>query len=52
VTFAAAPADGAALTAGYFFDTPVRFDTDTLSVNLASVAAGELASIPLAEILL
>ena len=52
VTFDAAPADGTALTAGFLFDTPVRFDTDTLSVNLASVAAGELASIPLAEILL
>jgi uncharacterized protein (TIGR02217 family) len=52
VTFDAAPADGAALTAGFVFDTPVRFDTDTLSVNLAGVAAGEMASIPLVEILL
>lgn len=52
VTFDTAPTDGTALTAGFLFDTPVRFDTDTLSVNLASVAAGELASIPLTEILL
>jgi len=52
VTFDAAPADGAVLTAGFRFDTPVRFDTDQLSVNLASFAAGEAASIPLAEILL
>jgi uncharacterized protein (TIGR02217 family) len=52
VTFDAPPAGGAVLTAGFAFDTPVRFDTDTLSVNLASFAAGELASIPLAEILL
>jgi uncharacterized protein (TIGR02217 family) len=52
VTFDAAPADGAALTAGFLFDTPVRFDTDTLSVNLAGFAAGEMASIPLTEILL
>src|SRR6185312_3632551 len=52
VTFDAAPANGAAITAGFLFDTPVRFDTDTLSINLASFAAGELASIPLTEILL
>jgi uncharacterized protein (TIGR02217 family) len=52
VTFEAAPAAGAALTAGFLFDTPVRFDTDTLSVNLASIALGEVASIPLVEILL
>jgi uncharacterized protein (TIGR02217 family) len=52
VTFDTAPADGAAVTAGFLFDTPVRFDTDTLSVNLAGFAAGELASIPLTEILL
>ncbi len=52
VTFDAAPADGAVLTAGFLFDTPVRFDADTLSVNLASFAAGEMTSIPLAEILL
>lgn len=52
VTFDAAPANGAAVTAGFLFDTPVRFDTDALSINLASFAAGELASIPLTEILL
>ncbi len=50
VTFETAPAEGVALTAGFLFDTPVRFDTDTLSVNLASFAAGEMASIPLTEI--
>jgi uncharacterized protein (TIGR02217 family) len=52
VTFDTAPANHAVLTAGFLFDTPVRFDTDTLSVNLASFAAGEMTSIPLAEILL
>lgn len=52
VTFDAAPAEDVALTAGFLFDTPVRFDTDTLSVNLAGFAAGEMASIPLTEILL
>jgi uncharacterized protein (TIGR02217 family) len=52
VTFDSPPAPGVVLTAGFLFDTPVRFDTDALSINLASFAAGELASIPLTEILL
>jgi uncharacterized protein (TIGR02217 family) len=52
VTFTAAPASAVAITAGYAFDTPVRFDTDSLSVNLANFAAGEMASIPLVEVLL
>jgi uncharacterized protein (TIGR02217 family) len=52
VTFATAPASGAAITAGYEFDTPVRFDTDSLSINLATFAAGEVPSIPIVEVLL
>lgn len=52
VAFANAPASGAVITAGYQFDCAVRFDTDSLSINLASFAAGEAASIPLVEILL
>lgn len=50
VTFAAPPPPGAALTAGFLFDVPVRFDTDRLDVNLTSFAAGEIPSIPLVEI--
>jgi len=50
VTFDSAPASGAAITAGYEFDTPVRFDTDALSINLASFAAGEIPSIPIVEV--
>jgi uncharacterized protein (TIGR02217 family) len=52
VTFTSAPADGAAITAGFLFDAPVRFDSDALSVNLATFAAGEIPSIPLVEVLL
>jgi len=48
VTFASAPTG--ALTAGFEFDTPVRFDTDQLSINLATFDAGEIPSIPLVEI--
>ena len=51
VTVAIAPANGVALTAGFEFDTPVRFDSDTLSVNLANFHAGDIPNIPLVEVL-
>jgi uncharacterized protein (TIGR02217 family) len=52
VTFTAGnlPANGAAVTAGFEFDVPVRFDTDRLEIDLASFEAGEIPSIPLIEI--
>ncbi|HPE46903.1 MAG TPA: DUF2460 domain-containing protein [Hyphomonas sp.] len=50
VTFAAAPVDGAEVTAGYRFDCPVRFDTDRLDVNLEAFGAGRILSIPLSEL--
>jgi len=49
-TFDTAPPPGAAITAGFLFDVPVRFDTDRLDVNLTSFAAGDIPSIPLVEI--
>lgn len=54
ITFTAGniPTVGQAITAGFEFDTPVRFDTDSLVINLANFQAGEIPSIPLAEILL
>ncbi len=45
------PPAGAAVTAGYEFDVPVRFDTDRLDIDLASFEAGEAPSIPLIEIM-
>ena len=48
VVFGVAPVG--AVTAGYAFDVPARFDTDALLVNLASFAAGEVPSIPLVEV--
>lgn len=51
ITFAAPPAPGAAVTAGFAFDTPVRFDTDELRINLAAFEAGDIPSIPLIEVL-
>ena len=50
VTFTNAPGAGTAVTAGFEFDVPVRFDTDTLTINLNNFHAGEIASIPLVEI--
>jgi uncharacterized protein (TIGR02217 family) len=50
VTLAQAPASGAAVTAGFEFDVPVRFDTDELRINLTQFAAGDIPQIPLAEI--
>jgi uncharacterized protein (TIGR02217 family) len=43
------PAD-AAITAGFLFDVPVRFDTDYLEVDLSAFAAGAIPKIPLVEV--
>ncbi|MDB5588311.1 MAG: hypothetical protein JWP26_3281 [Devosia sp.] len=51
VGFSVAPANGAAVTAGFLFDVPVRFDTDRLDIELTSFDAAEAPSIPLVEIL-
>ena len=45
-----APPDGAAVSAGFLFDVPVRFDTDYLEVDLSAFAAGAIPKIPLVEI--
>lgn len=44
------PAEGAAITAGFMFDVPVRFDTDYLEVDLSAFEAGAIPKIPLVEI--
>jgi uncharacterized protein (TIGR02217 family) len=44
------PPLGAAITAGFLFDVPVRFDTDYLEVDLSAFAAGAIPKIPLVEI--
>ena len=50
VTFAAPPATGALVTAGFEFDAPVRFDTDRLDVTWDLDRLGSIASIPLVEV--
>lgn len=51
IGFSTPPANGAAVTAGFLFDVPVRFDTDRLDVELSSFDGAEAPSIPLVEIL-
>jgi uncharacterized protein (TIGR02217 family) len=50
VTFDTPPAGGVAITAGFAFDVPVRFDTDALDVTLDLERLGSITSIPLLEI--
>lgn len=44
------PAVGAAVTAGFAFDVPVRFDTDRLEINLQGFRHGAIPNIPVVEI--
>lgn len=50
ITFTSAPASGVAVTAGFEFDTPVRFDTDRIDVTLEGFDAGRLVAAPLVEV--
>ena len=50
IRFESPPANGAAITAGFIFDTPVRFAEDRIEVNRATFLAGEAPSVPLVEI--
>jgi uncharacterized protein (TIGR02217 family) len=46
------PSNGQAVTAGFEFHVPVRFDADQLSASLTAFKAGQVPTIPLAEVLL
>ena len=50
VTFATAPALNSIVTAGFEFDVPVRFDTDSIRVQASTFQAGEVPSIPVIEV--
>jgi len=50
IAFATAPASGSAITAGFEFDVPVRFDTDRLDVTHDLERLGSITSIPLIEV--
>ena len=50
VTFVVPPVAGSAVTAGFEFDVPVRFDTDVIEVNVAAFEAGEIPPVPIVEV--
>jgi uncharacterized protein (TIGR02217 family) len=50
VSFTTAPAIGAAITAGFGFDTPVRFDIDALEVKRDGSGAVRVAPFALVEV--
>ena len=52
ITFTAGhiPGSGAAVTAGFEFDVPARFDTDQLEINLSQIEAGSIPHVPIVEI--
>ena len=50
IIFTAAPAGGVIVRAGFEFDVPVRFDSDTLDVTLDFERLGSITSIPMLEI--
>lgn len=45
-----APPDGAAITAGFEFDVPVRFDTDRLEISVSGFQHGAIPRIPIIEV--
>lgn len=50
MTLATPPTSGAVVTAGFVFDTPVRFDADRIEVTLESFGAGRMVAMPLIEV--
>ena len=50
-TLASPPPNGAAITAGFEFDVPVRFDADEIDIELSGFEAGEIPRIPLIELI-
>ena len=48
--FAVPPQQGAEVRAGFCFDVPVRFASDSLSISLSGVRSGEPQSVPLVEV--
>ncbi len=50
VTFAHPPDFQAQITAGYEFDVPVRFDSDSIITSMATFQAGEVPDVPVVEV--
>ena len=50
ITLETAPINGAVISAGFMFDTPVRFDVDRLDLALDGFGAGHAVAVPLLEV--
>ena len=50
ITFAHPPDLGAEVRAGFEFDVPVRFDTDSIMTSVSSFQTGEAPNIPIVEV--
>jgi uncharacterized protein (TIGR02217 family) len=50
VSFETPPDEGVAVTAGFEFDVPVRFDTDRIQTSVASFQAGDVPNVPIVEV--
>ncbi|MGY9048186.1 MAG: phage distal tail protein, Rcc01695 family [Rhodobacterales bacterium] len=50
ITFSVPPEAGAAISAGYEFDVPVRFDSDRILTSVASFQAGTAPDVPVVEV--
>ena len=50
VTFVSAPPETTVIKAGFEFDVPVRFDTDSIQTSVASFQAGDVPNVPVIEV--
>lgn len=50
VSFETPPDETVAVTAGFEFDVPVRFDTDRIQTSVASFQAGDVPTVPIVEV--
>lgn len=50
VQFDVSPVAGASISAGFLFDTPVRFAEDRIEISRSTFLAGEAPSVPLIEV--
>ncbi|MCT8160126.1 DUF2460 domain-containing protein [Pseudoruegeria sp. SHC-113] len=50
ILFDVPPDIGVAVSAGFEFDVPVRFDTDRIQTSVASFQAGDALSVPVVEV--
>ena len=50
IRFTVPPQPGEPVTAGFEFDVPVRFDTNSIQTSVASFQAGEIPTVPIIEV--